>query len=298
VVARTGNQVLLEIDAGSYSPFEVLGSERASTRAGPGVAPHGARSWRLAARTPGTVRIDTSRAPVRVRGLGPGSSLELAGLVLDSHGSPEPALVIEDCAGTVFLDGVSVAGEVKLERANAVLVQGCGLGSLALVRSSRAEASSSAISAAALAGGSLLETWGIDLAPAIEPGSCWIGHGERRPRLEWSAAASPELDPAFDPKVELRVKSDAETIWWLFATTELDRLESTRTCGPIGRRSSVFHAAAGLRVPWIAGPSRGDVSEFGPILGPWSADGALYLRALVYDPARHELVFSEIHRTR
>jgi hypothetical protein len=190
-----GERVGLELAAGVHAAFELAGSSLGFDLA-------------LTAR-PGAV-IDASLAPLRITGLPPERSLELAGLVIEAGGAFHPALGVEDCAGVVLLDALAVHGSangsgVELRGARCVALQGCelaGAPALSLGRGSRASLR------------------GAEPAAEVEPGSllraCLDGArlvpGERRLALEdggeglaWLLAA-PRL--GFAAPTDARVTGD------------------------------------------------------------------------------------------
>jgi hypothetical protein len=209
---HAGKSVTLELAPGAHAAFE-LGRELAF-------------DLRLVAR-PGAW-IDAADGPVRIANLPAERSLELIGLVIDAGGFERSALVVEDSAGVVLLDGGDVQGGVRLAGALAVaFLGGAVTGELALEGGSRAAA------------------WSIASDPVVEAGSVWRTSDDaarlslaessielegrsgsvawllHSPRLGWSAPVSAHtagiwlLDPANVVVLPPRVLLDGKARWSL-----------------------------------------------------------------------------------
>ena len=257
-----GERVTLELAPGVHAPF-TIGPELACD---------------LSIVAAGNASIDVSAQPVRIADLPAGRSVELVGLVLDAHGSPAPALVVQDAEGVVLLEDLHVRGArsttgVELVNARAVVLQGGSLeGSLALARGSRATASAVQIASIELAGGSLLETRGIDVEPFIERGSRWL---ER--------ARAPELELAPDGAAIL--VSSRGPAWLLVASRPGFRVPLGPSCEGVLLLDRPELDRSLLRVP--DGRARWTL----PLL---ASEARVYLQAVMLDRSSGRLIFSDV----
>ncbi|MGQ0553427.1 MAG: beta strand repeat-containing protein [Planctomycetota bacterium] len=186
LAAVPGPNHFLSIEAGTYASFTVDSS-----------VPSGLR---ILADGSGPVVIDTSSGPVLIEDRLASSSVSLMGLEIGAISSTFPALVVEDCAGVVVLDSLTLqggAGEEGLRVSNSprTALQRCDLAGdpgLKLEAGSVAVIGRGSIDDLELEGDSFLRTCGVGGSPgsSVEPGSTLIDYTGVMPNLEVPAFVS------------------------------------------------------------------------------------------------------------
>lgn len=164
---------------------QLLGAPRPIVRLSPGTYP----AFTITATAPGGVRVvadgpgvvvDASSNPLRVQGLGAGSSVELVGLVVDAFSSADAAVVVENCAAPVVLDRCHVYGDAATPGIRCTSSVGlalqrtdvAGLPGLRLEGGSAASAVLSPLSTLVAVGGSKLRASASSIgAAALDPAS-------------------------------------------------------------------------------------------------------------------------------
>jgi hypothetical protein len=152
--------------------------------------PTGRRHLRITAQEGEPAVIDVTQGPIRIRGVGAGLSVELAGFELRADDSRMPARVIEDCAGIVLLDRLEVHGTgpagIRVTGSQAVVLQGVKLPELARVEltGSTAWCRGGRLNELAQSEVSRVESWGTRARSDVDGTSEWLAHETAPARLD------------------------------------------------------------------------------------------------------------------
>jgi hypothetical protein len=254
-----------------------------------------ARSLTIRAEIPGTVAIDTSLEPLRIAGLDAGSSVELVGLILDSGGSPQPALVVERTQGAVLLDGLRVFGgtpAVLLSGAAAVVLQDCelsGPSGLRLANGSRALALAGALGAVEVDASSRLRSFGSHGELAEGEAADWARHAEAPVALEVAYDEAPVRAAETGAAASVLVR------WWggplvrtrLFVAPSL-AFDASSEYG------SVLSSARLREVPLVRPRADGGAGSTNVTLTPSNDTERIFFQAFQVDPTSGRILPSKV----
>ncbi|NOT32335.1 MAG: hypothetical protein HOP15_17955 [Planctomycetes bacterium] len=181
--------------------------------------PASGSSLRIVAKADELVAIDVSRKPVLVRGVGRDQSVELSGFVLRGSNPDAPALILENCAGPVVLDGLLIQSRrdealVVTNSAAAVLQDVRIQGGLLLESDSSAYVSSSQARFARLRGHSTLQSSRFQGTLEVAPDSRSIAQVLPMPGLFLARPSDPG-------KLLVRLLGPAQASWQLFASERI-----------------------------------------------------------------------------
>ena len=186
--------------------------------------PASGSSLRIVAKADELVVIDVSRMPVLVRGVGRDQSVELIGFVLRGSNPDAPALVLENCAGPVVLDGLLIQSRrdealVVTNSAAAVLQDVRIQGGLLLESGSSAYVSSSQTRLARLRGHSTLQSARFQGTLDVAPDSRSIEQVLPVPGL--SLERPSDSMGGEHRKLHVRLLGPAQASWQLFASDRI-----------------------------------------------------------------------------